>query len=189
MVCGAKKAQPDYATYGYRNVIPAGQLYTGAYHRSLRRAADALTDQSLIWIMSARHGLVPLKRPLFPYDTRLGDEDAVTAEKLAAHTAALGLDDADVIFLGGQQYATLLKQSVPHALTPLRGGLGDHRAQCHAVSRSTALADSWWKSASHLADHDAEALPEVGLTHSRVPLPPSIHPSPPATARGTGVWR
>jgi hypothetical protein len=155
IACGSKKAEPSWHKYGYRDVIPAGQLYTGPYHRSLRLAADALTDQTLIRILSARHGLVPLERPLFPYDTTLGDQDAITPEQMARHTAALDLDDAHVIFLGGQDYARLLKQSVPHALTPLAGGMGDQRAQCHAVARSPRLATAWWTIAARRAEGEA----------------------------------
>lgn len=92
---------------------PAGALYVGQYHRSLRLAADALTDRPLIRIFSALHGLVDLDRPLHPYDVTIGDERAVTAERMAADTARLGLEDADVIFLGGQEYAALLAPSVP----------------------------------------------------------------------------
>ncbi|WNI18098.1 DUF6884 domain-containing protein [Actinacidiphila sp. ITFR-21] len=155
VACGSRKAEPSWEKFGYRDVIPAGQLYTGPWHRSLRLAADALADQTLIRILSARHGLVPLERPLFPYDTRLGDRDVITPERLARQTAALDLDDAHVIFLGGRNYAHLLKQSVPHTLTPLAGGLGEQRAQCHAVSRSANLAAAWWTVAARLADHGA----------------------------------
>ncbi|WP_433894217.1 DUF6884 domain-containing protein [Streptomyces sp. CA-111067] len=100
--CGSAKAEPSWEEFGYRDVIPAGRLYTGPYHRSLRLAAAGLTDQTLIRILSAQHGLVPLDRPLFPYDTRLGDRDVVTPERVARQTAALDLDDARVIFLGGR---------------------------------------------------------------------------------------
>ncbi|WP_058043938.1 DUF6884 domain-containing protein [Streptomyces roseifaciens] len=79
------------------------------YHRSLRRAAHALTDPSLIRVVSALHGLVPLEQWLRPYDVTLGDPRAVTGEKLARHTAREGLDDAEVIFLGGREYAELLR--------------------------------------------------------------------------------
>jgi hypothetical protein len=184
IACGSRKAEPSWEKFGYRDVIPAGRLYTGPWHRSLRRAADALTDQNLIRILSARHGLVPLERPLFPYDTRLGDRDVITPERLARQTAALDLDDAHVIFLGGAGYARLLQQSVPHALAPLVGGIGDQRAQCHAVARSTRLAAVWWAIAARLADHGA------GEPQGNEPLPTPIPPAglrpPAAGSRGAG---
>jgi hypothetical protein len=187
--CGSAKAEPSRETFSYRDVIPAGQLYTGDYHKSLRVAADALTDQSLIRIMSARHGLVTLKRPLHPYNTRLGDEDAVTPEQMTRHTATLDLDDAHVIFLGGRDYATLLTQSVPHTLVPLTGGLGDHRAQCHAIRRSPDLARTWWEAAVRLADHDAGALPKGEPAQARAPLLSSANPRPSAGGSARGARR
>lgn len=120
----------------------------GQYHRSLRAAADALTHHSLIRVMSAWHGLVPLSRPLHPYDVTIGDEKAVTAERMARDNAALGLDDADVIFLGGREYAALLRPSVPHLLTPLTGGMGEHRGLCTQACEHSALRESWWKQAA-----------------------------------------
>lgn len=145
VACGQEK-QPDRGRQGY----PAGELYTGQYHRSLRRAADALTDPSLIRIVSALHGLVPLGRPLHPYDVNLGSERAITAEKMFHHAAVEGLDDADVIFLGGHQYAELLLPSVPHLLFPLVGGLGDHRGLCRQVCEDPALREAWWTRAAAL---------------------------------------
>lgn len=143
--CGSEKRP---IPPGQRHGWPAGELYVGQYHRSLRAAADALTDHSLIRIMSALHGLVRLNRPLHPYDVTIGDEKAVTAEKMARDTAALGLDDADVIFLGGQEYAALLRPSVPHLLTPLTGGMGEHRGLCRQACEHAALRESWWTQAA-----------------------------------------
>ncbi|MFF8283397.1 DUF6884 domain-containing protein [Streptomyces albus] len=149
--CGEKKAKPSWEKYHYRGVIPAGQLYIGSYHRSLRLAASALTNPYLTWIMSARHGLVPLKRPLGPYDVKLGDPKSITAEEMRRHTASLDLADADVIFLGGRKYADLFRESVPHAVTPLTGGLLTQRSQCAAVRRSPDLVCQWWEAAGELS--------------------------------------
>ncbi|MGI5136367.1 DUF6884 domain-containing protein [Streptomyces sp. CA-106110] len=146
--CGDKKAEPSWERYGYRGVIPAGQLYIGPYHRSLRLAASALTNPYLTWIMSARYGLVSLKRPLGPYDVRLGDAKAVTSEQMARHTASLDLEDADVIFLGSREYAALFTESVPHAFTPLRGDLLAQRSQCRGVREKPGLVDAWWEAAA-----------------------------------------
>jgi hypothetical protein len=152
IACAQKKApDPGFNEYGNpRAGYPAGDLYIGQYHRSLRRAADALTDQSLIRIVSALHGLVTLEQPLHPYDVTLGDERAITAEGLAEHTAALGLGDADVIFLGGQAYAALLRPSVPHLFTPLTGDMLAHRSQCKTARESAMLRTIWWQDAARL---------------------------------------
>lgn len=150
ITCGQKHAEPDYEKFGYRDVIPAGQLYIGQYHRSLRQAADALTDQSLIRVMSARHGLVPLDRPLGPYDVPLGSPKSITAYTIRLHAASIGLADADVIFLGGRKYADLLTASVPHALAPLTGGMGRHRGICRQAREDGLLRDTWWDAAAAL---------------------------------------
>jgi hypothetical protein len=152
IACGHEKApDPGVNEFGNANAgYPAGELYVGQYHRSLRRAADALTDRSLIRIFSALHGLVDLDRPLHPYDVTIGDERAMTADRMAKDTARFGLDDADVIFLGGQEYAALLLPSVPHLLTPLGGGMGEHRGLCKQAREDAAVRDAWWKEAASL---------------------------------------
>ena len=149
--CGDKKAQPSWERYHYRDVVPAGQLYIGPYHRSLRLAASALTNPYLTWIMSAWYGLVPLSRPLGRYDVKLGDPKSVTPEKMRRHTASLHLSDADVIFLGGKKYADLFRDSVPHAATPLVGDLLAQRSQCAAVRRNPDLVRQWWEAAAELS--------------------------------------
>ncbi|MEV8335671.1 DUF6884 domain-containing protein [Streptomyces niveus] len=148
--CGnKKKPDPGLNEYGKKNPgYPAGELYTGDYHLSLRSAADALTDPSLIRICSALHGLVDLERSLRSYNVRLGDPNAITQEKVAGHAASLGVHDADVIFLGGQGYADLLRPAVPHLYTPLVGGMGDHRGQCRQARENPALRDAWWNAAA-----------------------------------------
>ncbi|MEU1221284.1 DUF6884 domain-containing protein [Streptomyces microflavus] len=147
IACGdEKKPIPDARRQGW----PAGELYIGRYHRSLRLAADALTHSDLILILSAFHGLVPLDRDLHPYDVTLNDERAVTEKKVAEHTGAAGLFDADVIFLGGKDYADLVRPSVPHLLTPLTGGMGEHRGQCKRAREDSALREAWWAAAAEL---------------------------------------
>ncbi|MEV7885157.1 DUF6884 domain-containing protein [Streptomyces sp. NPDC002817] len=157
--CGDKKAEPSWEKYHYRDVIPAGQLYIGQYHRSLRQAADSLTDGSLIRILSALHGIVTLAQPLLPYNVRLGDERSVAAERVALQTAGLGLADADVIFLGSQSYADLLRASVPHLCTPLSGGIGEHRGLCREASEDASLREAWWKEAAGLFDRHHRPSP------------------------------
>ncbi|WP_030372383.1 DUF6884 domain-containing protein [Streptomyces rimosus] len=152
IACGQEKApHPGYNEYGNANPgYPAGELYTGQYHRSLRLAADALTDASLIRILSARHGLVDLERPLLPYDVTIGDPQAITPERLAEQVFDLGTYDADVIFLGGQDYAELLRPVIPHLHTPLSGGMGEHRGLCAQARDYAALREMWWKQAAAL---------------------------------------
>ncbi|MFE1270594.1 DUF6884 domain-containing protein [Streptomyces sp. NPDC058758] len=172
IACGQKK-QPDPGVNEYGNPLagyPAGELYVGDYHRSLRGAADALTDPSLVFIASALHGLVPLAQPLHPYDVRVGEERAVTAEKMGQHTARLGLDDADVIFLGGKEYADLLRPSVPHLYAPLAGGMGIQRGQCARAREDAALRAAWWKAAAALYEQPPAAAPAPPVPAARARL-------------------
>ncbi|MEU5900412.1 DUF6884 domain-containing protein [Streptomyces venezuelae] len=154
--CGHKKQpHPGYNEYGNVNAgYPAGELYTGQFHRSLRLAADALTDKTLTRILSARHGLVDLTRPLLPYDVTIGDEQAVTPERLAEHAVSLGVHDADVIFLGGRDYAELLRQAIPHLYAPLTGGMGEQRGLCKQARDDSTLREAWWTTAAEM--HDAQ---------------------------------
>lgn len=34
IACGSAKTEPSWDTFGYRDVIPVGRLYTGPYHRT-----------------------------------------------------------------------------------------------------------------------------------------------------------
>ncbi|WP_338059635.1 DUF6884 domain-containing protein [Streptomyces nanshensis] len=146
------KPDPGRNEYGNPNAgYPAEELYVGRYNRALKLAAGALTDPSLILIASARHGLVPLRRPLHPYNVTIGDDRAVSARTLAHDAADHGLDDADVLFLGDQEYAALLRPIVPHLFTPL---LSDDCGQYELVGGDDALREAWWSEAALLrSDH------------------------------------
>lgn len=105
--------------------------------------------------MSALHGLVDLERPLLPYDVTIGAPEAVTPKRVAEQVADLGTHDADVIFLGGQDYAELLRPVIPHLHTPLSGGMGEHRGRCAQARDYAALREAWWKQAAVLHDEHA----------------------------------
>lgn len=121
ITCGSLKR----ADLGGRPSIPAGDLYVGGYHKSLRRTADALTaERGVVLIASALHGLIPPGFLLSPYNVRLGDPQAVTAQDVRRHSLHLGLDDTEVIFLGGRAYRSLVKAALPDCLTPLDGTAG-----------------------------------------------------------------
>lgn len=71
---------------------------------------------------------------------------------MSGHTRGHGLFDADVIFLGGQEYGALLRFSVPHLLAPLTGGLGDQRHDCKVIRLESEFRASLWKHAAALHD-------------------------------------
>ncbi|MFJ5739973.1 hypothetical protein [Streptomyces microflavus] len=99
--------------------------------------------------------VVPLDRPLGPYDVTLGDENAITAEKMSGHTRGHGLFDADVIFLGDQKYGALLRFSVPHLLAPLTGGLDEQRHDCKVIRLDSEFRMALWRDAAALHDEYA----------------------------------
>ena len=117
---------------------PAGELYTGGYHRLALRAAHALTDAESIRILSAKFGLLALDRVIAPYDLRLGQPESITAARLGVQADRQGLrDHPDVVILAGRDYTRLAQQIWPHARTPLAGtrGIGE---QQHRLARLVA---------------------------------------------------
>jgi hypothetical protein len=69
---------------------PAGQIYTGAFHRACRAAAAELADPDRQLIVSGLHGLLTLTDEVGPYDQRIDGPGAVTLEQLTGQVAALG---------------------------------------------------------------------------------------------------
>lgn len=108
------------------NAAPAGQLYTGSYHRACRTAADALAEPgTTILIVSALHGLVPLDRLLEPYELRMGQPGSITGDQLRAQARELGVDRAtEVVVLAGAVYTAAARQVWPRAAAPLEGAGG-----------------------------------------------------------------
>ncbi|GAA4209032.1 hypothetical protein GCM10022252_74950 [Streptosporangium oxazolinicum] len=135
--CGGKKLDVP---------APAGELYTGSYHRAARRAADALTTNGgRVLILSALHGLVPLDQMLAPYELRAGQPGTVSAETLRAQAAALGIDAyAHITVLGGRAYVELAAQVWPTLTAPLAGtrGIGEQMARLAAIYKPTPAAPS-----------------------------------------------
>jgi hypothetical protein len=100
LACGARKATAP---------APAIELYTGPYFRAMRRFADRFPEPK--FILSAKHGLVPAARELAPYDMRLRDPGAATAENVRMQAAAHFVNRRPAILLGGSDYAALLRRA------------------------------------------------------------------------------
>ncbi|MGW0673474.1 DUF6884 domain-containing protein [Streptomyces sp. NPDC002746] len=148
--CGSRKFC-KYKPDGNLQAVPAGKLYIGHYHRSLRAAAEALTSSpSQILIASALHGLVTVSQPLVPYEMTLDHPSSVTSDYLRQQADAFGLHSAEVIFLGGKRYAHRLLPAIPHCLRPLTGGMGTQRGQCRSVAEQPGLRRQWWEDAAAL---------------------------------------
>lgn len=132
VACGARKT-PAYET-------PAGQMYTGSYHKAARRAADTIAASApgtRVMILSAMYGLVDLDELILRYDLRLGHRYAITAQGLREQVEQLGmLDTAEVVVLAPAAYADLATHVWPHAQRPLAGtrGIGDQMARLKALA-------------------------------------------------------
>lgn len=130
VACGARKAACFDA--------PAGQMYTGSFHRAARRAADALAGPGTrIMILSSRYGLLDLDDRIVRYEMRLGHPRAVSAAGLAEQAEQLGVRDVtDVTALLPKAYAGLARSVWPHATAPLHGsrGIGEQLHRLSAMS-------------------------------------------------------
>ena len=129
VTCGGRKHSTPH---------PAGQLYTGTFHRLCVRAAHTLTDPASIRILSARHGLLDLATIVDPYDTRLTDHEAITAAQLREQAYRTGLlDHAPVVVLAATAYVGLARIVWPHAAAPLLGarGIGEQQQRLAQMIR------------------------------------------------------
>lgn len=125
--CSASKVSA--ATYAHA-------LYTGQHFVHTLRAAitEASACSGRVLILSARYGLLGLDDIVDPYDTTMGDPDAVTVPEVTAQAVALGID------FGVEVYAMLPRayyRALSAALAPLdvypqnvyeaARGIGDQR--------------------------------------------------------------
>lgn len=103
----------------------AGDMYLGAYHRACRAVAAQITTETRTFILSARHGLLPLRTLIEPYDLRMGQPGSVTGETVRNQADKLGLLTAQpVVVLAGRRYSEIAKRAWPTAHTPLEGVSG-----------------------------------------------------------------
>lgn len=122
---------------------PAGDLYTGSYHRACRRAAEALRPDHLL-ILSSFYGLVALHEVIEPYDTAIEDSGSVTAEQLVQQARQRGVLELDpVVVLAGARHTALARKVWPHAVNPLQGvgGMGRQIAHLNALAGHGAPHD------------------------------------------------
>lgn len=93
----------------------ARDLYVGSMFKSSLKAAEAQVawGGGAVLILSALHGLVRLDDVLEPYEQRIDQPGAVSAEKVAAQALALGIDwDSDVFALLPKAYFAKLDDAL-----------------------------------------------------------------------------
>lgn len=121
---------------------PARYLYIGRMFRHTLTAVERLValdeaegnGPARVLILSARHGLVDLDRVLAPYDMRMRDAGAVTAEALTAQATALGIVDRVYAFVPRAYLARL-----DAALQPLGVAVQDVYEGCRGIGDQRAV--------------------------------------------------
>jgi hypothetical protein len=102
---------------------PAGELYTGAFHRACLRYARILTVPERILILSGKYGLLELDAVIEPYEERIKPSMSVIVRQQAVERRLLG---AAVVALGGADYRAVCRAVWPACAIPMAGlgGMG-----------------------------------------------------------------
>ncbi|MFP4895801.1 DUF6884 domain-containing protein [Paraburkholderia sp. EG304] len=87
-----------------RYAARAVNLYTGTYFRANRAYALSLVPINRLFILSARHGLIPSDRWLEPYEQTFNRPGHVERSRLREQVRELGLKQEEAIILGGRLY-------------------------------------------------------------------------------------
>jgi hypothetical protein len=173
--CGGRKT--PYAA-------PAQDFYVGSYFRAMLAAARSLTSDDLIFVLSGKHGFVSLSTELEPYEQRIDEPGAVSAEDLRRDVAlAPALDDVfaarrSVVVLAGSAYAGRAVEafgSGARIVLPFEGarGIGDHLARAKELREADVELD--------------EPDPGAYLRPDEVPSgEPCSHLEKPLVHRGSG---
>lgn len=114
---------------------PAEDLYASDLFKKSMAYAHKLTDDDNIYILSAKHHLLPIKRVIKPYDMTLNDFDKDQKEEWADIVMDEIEDRYDInktnfIFLAGNNYRKYLQDRLPHTKVPLEGlRIGQQKAK------------------------------------------------------------
>lgn len=109
--CGGAKVE---------QISAARDLYIGSAFREVLAAAIAEVGEESVMILSAEHGLLPLDAEVAPYDTKMGDAEAIDRRdggllELAAQILSYGLDEADVFAMVPNKYLAILDEAMRFA--------------------------------------------------------------------------
>jgi hypothetical protein len=104
---------------------PAEELYDSPlFHKSLAYAKSLRPDA--IYILSAKHYLLPLDKVIAPYDKTLLDMSADEVKAWSEHVLQLiakrhDLQNDNFIILAGEKYRKYLEPELGHSSAPLKG--------------------------------------------------------------------
>jgi hypothetical protein len=105
---------------------PAEDLYNSdLFHKSMAYA-HKLADDNNIYILSAKHKLLPIKKVIAPYDMTLKDfskeeKQAWSEDVLNSLKQRYDLNKTKFVFLAGEAYKKYLEPELPHTESPLKG--------------------------------------------------------------------
>jgi hypothetical protein len=114
---------------------PAKDLYASDLFKKSMDYAAKLAKPEDIYILSAKHHLLPINRVIKPYDMTLNDFDKEKKEKWADTVMDEIEDRYDInktnfIFLAGMNYRKYLQDRLPHTKVPLEGlRIGQQKAK------------------------------------------------------------
>lgn len=106
---------------------PAEELYVSDLFKKNLAYAKKLTNDDNIYILSAKHHLLPLRKKIAPYDKTLKDFDADAkkdwSEKVIKQLQSKGynLDKDQFVFLAGNEYRKYLEPEMNKVLVPFKG--------------------------------------------------------------------
>ena len=134
---GAKRANASAARDLY-----CGTMFSHTLGCTIAMAADDAGARVLI--LSAKHGLLELDAHVGPYEQRIDEPGAVTAETITRQALALGIDwdrDSDVYALLPRAYYEVLDEALraldvfPHDVYEATAGIGEQRRVNHLCTR------------------------------------------------------
>lgn len=99
----------------------ASRFYLGPLFDHCLRTARLLTIDSLIFVLSAKHGLLRLTDLVSPYDLRLGMAGSMTVEDVRRQAERIGIEYADAVILCTGDYEKMCRQIWPRGWFPLSG--------------------------------------------------------------------
>jgi hypothetical protein len=115
--------------------MPAEDLYASDLFKKSIAYAHKLADDEDIYILSAKHHLLPIKKVIEPYNMTLNDFDKDEKEKwsnivLDDIKKRYNIDETNFIFLAGNNYRKYLQDQLPHTKVPLEGlRIGQQKAK------------------------------------------------------------
>ncbi|MET7984574.1 DUF6884 domain-containing protein [Streptomyces sp. NPDC005281] len=124
IACGGKKSDAP-------GKIPAEDRYTGNYFQACRQASEVMDGPTMI--LSAKYGLIPLTEEIENYNVKMGQPGSVGLGVLSQQVERLGLGDAKVTVLGGQDYVAFARLLWDDLEAPLKGGIGQQLKQLAGI--------------------------------------------------------